>query len=265
MSINSDNNNAAPVSQAPDSAQAPAETLNAPSSDRFAILARKEKAMRDRVRQIEEQERAFRQREQELQSTYVPKDKLTKDPLAVLSELGIPYDKITEQALAQQNPWEANVRAMKDEIASLRQMLETTQKTQQEQQTTQYQNAIKQIQHDVSQLVESNPDFELIKNMGAADQVVELIEHTYKTEGRVLNTTEAAKIIEDYLFENTLKAAKLSKITKALTPAQAAAQEAKGTQPAPTLTHTQTVAPSKPMSEKDRIARAIAAFSQARG
>lgn len=241
------------------------QQVSQPSSDRFAILARKEKAMRDRIKAIEEQERGFKTKEQELKSSYIPKERLTQDPLSVLSELGISYDKITEQALAQSNPMESHMKSMKEEIAQLKSIIEQGYKQQQDAQTTQYQNALKQIQFDVGQLVESDADFELIKEMKAHDQVVDLIEHVYKTEGRVLSTKEAAKTVEDYLFENTLKAAKYNKISKALAPKQEEVVQQPSKPVTPTLSNNNTVAPSKPLSDKDRIARAIAAFNNKLG
>jgi TolA-binding protein len=244
--------------------QSTPEVSQPQSSDRFAILARKEKAMRDRVRQIEEQERSFKQKEQELQSSYISRDKLQKDPLAVLSELGLSYDKLTEQALNQQNPMESHVRSMREEIQALKGLIESQQKQNDEFKSSQYQNAIKQLKFDTDQLIESNSDFELIKSMGASDQVVDLIDSTFKETGRVMSVQEAAKTVEDYLFQNALNVAKLGKISKALLPQEPTPQEPQAgvpQKPAPTLTHSQTTGASKPMSEKDRVARAIAAFS----
>lgn len=251
-----------------------------PLSSQYAQLARREKAIRAKSMEVKAQEAAFKAREDALaarerdlqdSSRYVSKTKLMEDPLSVLAEHGVDYNDLTNRLLNQPSPENAaltsELRALKDEIKALKGEQEKTQKSFEENQTNAYKQAVNQIRSDVRSLVTKDPNFEMVKATNSVDDVVELIERTFKEglgdehpKGTVLDLEVAAQMVEDYMVEEALKIARLSKIAKKLQPAATApaAQktiETKQSQPQKTLTN--SVGVNRPLSAKER---AILAF-----
>jgi hypothetical protein len=242
-----------------------------PLSTQYAILARKEKALRARDQELKAREQAYLSREEavkakeaEYQSGYISKDAVKQNPLLVLSELGLSYDDITNQILNQprQDPaTQAYLQRLEAEIKALKGDQENTKKSYEEQQKNSYQQAVNQIRNEAKSLVNSDPAFEMIKTSGAVDDVVSLIEETFKADGVLLTVEEAAKEVEDYLIDEAIKLAKSKKVQQRLAPVPAPKQaEAapKQSQPAQMKTLTNSVGnPARKLSARER---AIAAF-----
>jgi len=243
-------------------------------SRRFAQLARQEKALRQEVQQLKAREEALKAREAELQAQnakysdgYYSRDQIKADAMRVLSEAGISYDDIVQQAISQpaMDPrTQAQMDALKAEIDRLKQFTEDSKKNAQEQQTQQYQAAVKQITADVNQLVFTDPEFELIKVTKSQRDVVELIEKTFQEDGTLLSVEDAAREVEKYLTEEAEKLTKVQKIQKRLSSqsnaASAPSQQAPVTQPKqpqPMKTLTNATASTRPLSARER---AILAF-----
>lgn len=199
-----------------------------PISSQFAVLARKEKQHRARV---QAQETAFKAQQAELaklkaeldaksqdyNTNYIPKSKLTEDTIQTLLEAGISYDKITEMALQQGTPSQdpalkAVINELRAEIKALKGDSENTKKSITESQEQSYKQAIHQIKVDISSLVKEGEDFEAIRATNSVDDVVELIERTYKEDGILLTNEEAAKQVEEELIGRISKYSQLSKI-----------------------------------------------------
>jgi hypothetical protein len=202
---------AAPVTQTPQ---------NQPEkSAEFAALARKEKALRSRVMELKQKETDLKSREAGL----ISKERLTREPLAVLAELGIQPHQLAESLLNAPQPLskaEVELATLRQEIASLR----DEKKAEQESSVTQ---ALKQIRVDAELVVNRDPRFELIKATGQVGEVVELIKGVYEKEGTILSLEEASQLVEDQLFEDKFKEieklSKLSKLQKRLQPQPAPA------------------------------------------
>jgi hypothetical protein len=178
-----------------------------------------------------------------------------------MQELGISYEQLTEMLLNQdpkQAQYKAEIDALKAEIKAFK---EESLKSREQDQQQAYKNAVAQIKSEVSQLVKTDDTFETIRETGSVDDVVELIEATFKEEGRILPIEEAAQLVEEHLLEEALKLTKLKKIqsrlaaAKPATPAAPQKSEPKQSQPAKTLTNSMSA--SKPMSATER---AILAF-----
>lgn len=244
-------------------------------SRQFAQLARQEKALRAKAHQ---QAQEFKQREEAIKareaaltqpktdmSSYISKDRLKNDPLAVFAEAGLSYDDITQQILTQQprDPrTEAHIARLEAKLAALEEANTTSQKTYQEQQQSQYQAAVKQIQTDARKLVHTDPNFETIKATGSVKDVVELITQTYEKDGILLTVEEAATQVEDYLVEEAMKITQIDKIKKRMAAANASkpksevkTQAPQQTQPMKTLTN--ATASQRQLSAKER---AVLAF-----
>jgi aspartokinase len=119
----------------------------------------------------------------------------------------------------------------------------------------------------VKHLVDKDPEFESIKESQAYDAVVELIEQTFNTEGRLMSVAEAAKEVENHLVEQAFKMSQWKKVQARMQPKVEAPQEVQKPQtmePKPairTLSNDLTQQSSGRMTEKQRIARAMAAFN----
>lgn len=242
-------------------------------SQYYADLARRERALRAKVEAqerairekesaIKAQEDALKARELEYQSKYISKDRLNEDPLSVLNDSGLSYEKLTELMLnPQSNTHSLELKRyqekMEAEIKSLKEEQQKSIKAQEEATKTQYQQALNQIHFDVKAEVDSNPAFEIIKATQSTKDVVDLIERVYKREGRLLSVDEACREVEDYLMEEADKISKINKIKqKFQQAATAVAPVAKSNkveqQPQQLKTLTNSVTSSKKLSARER-------------
>lgn len=232
----------------------------------FAREARREKQLRQQLREIEEQRNQFKAKEQDYNTNYIPKSRLSEDALAVLAEAGISTEKLTEMLLnsnstASQDP---TVRAMQNQIKQLEAKLAENSTRSEEATTQQYEQAKKQIDREVRLLVDSNEEFESIKAEGLQDAVTELIERTFNEEGYLMDIEEAAKEVENHIVQQGLKMAGLKKVQSQLSAKTSqVATESKQQSQTPTIrTLTNSVSQNTPKrnTEKERVERAMAAF-----
>jgi len=256
----------APIAQQETQSQQPQQTEQVqqnsvdPSSDRFAQLARKEKAIRAQARQLQEQQKAIQEQQIKQQSEW--KTRLKSDPLAILAEAGLSYDDLTN-AILNSKPEDVEMRRIKSELEYLKNNQQEQFSKIQESQKAAYEQAVKQVSREVKNLVDSNDSYETIKATKSYDAVVELIKQTYNEDGVLLSAGEASDMVEEYLTDEAMSLAKLKKIQSKLVPQEAPAQQPQSSQKpqitTKTLTNTVTTS-SKPLSAKDRRERAIAAF-----
>lgn len=264
----------------PDTSEAPpakaaseaTEQKEEPLTTQYAVLARKEKALRAKVQEFRAQEQALKAREEALKaketpqsqaidpSKFIDKTRLQEDPLGVLSELGYTFDDLTAKALNQPSP-ESQAQAqylkkLEAKIAQLEETQNNTKKSLEDNQQQQYKQAITQIRNETKQLVLNDPSFETIKETGSIDDVVELIEKTFNADGVLLTVEEAAQAVEEHLVEEALKIAKLKKIQQKLqasAPKPAApAQKQQSPQQQQAKTLTNALATQKPLTARER-------------
>lgn len=239
-----------------------------PLSAQYAQLARKERALRAKAMELKHREDALTKAKEApveaAKPTGIDLDDFKKNPWKYIQEAGVSYDEITQQALnapsAEQVQQQQVISRLEAKIAELEGKVTGTQKTFEDSQKTQYQQAVNQIKNEVSQLVASNPEFETVKATGSIPDVVSLIEKTFHEDGILLSVEEAAKQVEDYLVEEAMKLAKLSKIQNRLKP-QATAQaetpksqgqeQAKQQQPV-TKTLSNTMGATRQLSARER-------------
>lgn len=240
-----------------------------PLSSEYAILARKEKALRAKDQQIRAREVAIKAAEDAKnapvkpvfdESKYISKDKLQNDLFGTLTEMGLTYDQITAQATNAPTPEQValnqELKSLRDELKAIRGEQESTKKSWEEQQTESYRQAVNQIKNEASLLVNHNPDFETIKETGSINDVVELIERTFKEDGTLLTVEEAAKEVEDYLVEEALKISRIKKIQQRLNasaaPAAALAKPTEAPKQQQMKTLTNSVSSTRQLSSRER-------------
>lgn len=261
-----------PASAAPE-ADAPKAEKEDPLSSQYATLARKERALRNQVQQFKAEQEKFKAEQARLAQTpaapeidmgrYVDRDRLKSDPLAVFAEAGLSYDEIVEQVLNQQNfrtdprisaqmeKLEAEVRLAREEAKALRDAQENNQ-----QQT--YKQAVAQIRSDAAKLAFTDPNFEMIKATNSVNDVVELIEETFKADGTLLSVEEACQAVEDHLLEEAMKLSKVKKLQQRLAAPAAPQKPAnKSEQPQTQKTLTNSMNAPKLMSARDRAIAAM--------
>jgi hypothetical protein len=252
--------NQAPV-QAPDLKTELATSTPDPKLD---LYAKKERQLRQMQKQLQEEKAALQKRAAEYETGYIPKSRLKDDLWGVLGEQGLSLEQMTEQLLNQPNMNDPATRALMSKIKALEDKQMHAEKQAAEAQQVQYDNAVKQISNEVKQLVDSSSDFETIKELGLVDNVVELIKETYETEGYILDIDAACKQVEEESIAELMKAVKLKKLQERLNPkpvepvVEAPKQQTQ--QALKTLTNNVTQTTTKKSSEKERVARAIAAF-----
>ena len=198
---------------------------------------------------------------------------MQNDFLGVLADAGITTEHL--QNFFQQQPTatvELKLQQAMKRIEELENGTKTFAKNQEEQAQQNYETAINQIRNDAKVLVNTDPNFELVKEMRAEEEVVNLIRRVFDegidgvyTPGTVLSVDEAAQQVEEYLFEEATRVANLSKVRQKLVASAPAEAATKQTQPPQnkqqsikTITNSMVATPTKPLSSAERRARAIA-------
>ncbi len=251
------------TSETTEAPEATAPKVDEALSPKFAVLARKEKALRTQAQQLKAQADALKARESEYQTSYISKSdlqkKLADDPVAFMNEHGLSWDQLTQSVL-NQSPQDNQIKALKAEIEALKADQNTVKTTMSEQQTRAYDQAVNQIRNDAKMLVHSDPQFETIKETKSEEAIVSLIEETFKQDGTLLSVDEAAQQVEEYLIEEGMRMARLNKVKAKLTPQQAEQQQIIEKPQMRTLTNATTALTPKRMTQKDRVERAKLAF-----
>lgn len=246
------------------SAQVKPEGEQAPDP-RMEAFARKERQLHKMRKELDAEREQLKTRISEYETGYIPKSRLTEDPFGVLSEAGLSYDTLTAKLLEAPNMNDPAIRALMGKIKALEDKQGQAAKQVEEAQEKQYKEAITQISNDVKQLVESNEAYEMIKESGLHEAVVELIEQTYNSEGYLMDTEEACKQVEDHLLVEAERFAKTKKLqAKLAIKPEAVTQDPKQASTSTqmkTLTNAVSATPTKRLSDKERRERAIAAFN----
>lgn len=240
--------------------QTPAATEETkPLSPQFAALAKQKRALQLKEQELVAREKAFSTQSTDKTSLEEYRGRIKANALSVLMEEGVTYDQLTEQILAQGQGNE-HIAALQAEIKALKEGVDqkfTDRDTATEKQV------LNQIKFEADQLIAKGDDFEMIREAGYAPKVVELIHRTFKDTGELLETTEAANLIENALLEDSLKWAKIKKVQSKLNPTpppveqpQTVQQDRPNTKVMRTLTN-RDGASSISMSKRDRAIAAM--------
>lgn len=229
----------------PETPAEPAEKKSESAASEHVLLARKERALRAKTQQKEqefkareaalaEREAALAKQKSDYESGYVSKSQLKANALQALQDAGVTYEEVTQQMIDQGNVPPAvnsHINRLEARIAALDRQLEEARQGAEKQQSEAYNAAVAQIRTDVTYLVKSDPNFETIKATNSVKDVVELIELTYKEEGRIMDIKEAAQLVEDHLIEEIDKLTRIEKIKKRQEERTRSAKPADTTQP----------------------------------
>lgn len=280
---------AKPLAAAPADAttEAAAVTETPAPSPELVELAKRTKTQRlaqlklqNEIQAVEKTKLELAAKQKEYETNYVPRDRIKSDFLNVLAEAGITPEQV--QTYFSQNgvSHDLEIRNLKRELAEIKAGRESANKQAEERQTQDYQHALNQIRSDAKALVQSDPNFDTIKELRAEEEVVKLIERVFQegvqdesgefkfAKGTVLTVEQAAQHVEDYLVEESLRRASLGKVKAKLAPPAAEAvtgatkqttlSGTKQATPIKTITNSMVATPTKPLSPSERRARAIA-------
>jgi len=260
----------------PETPAEPAEKKSDSTASEHVLLARKERALRAKTQQKEQEfkakEAALAAREAELsklkseyESGYISKAQLKMNALQTLQDAGVTYEEVTQQMIDAGSVPQAvqnHISRLEARLAALDQQLNDAKQGAEKQQGEAYNAAIRQIRTDVTNLVKSDPNFETVRVTNSINDVVELIEATYKEEGRVMDVEEATREVEEHLLEEIDKLTRIEKIKKrqeerSRTEQLADKQQPKNSQQQPMKTLTNATSSTRQLSAKER---AILAF-----
>lgn len=187
--------------------EAPPKAVEAPNEStdpQFDALARQARQVRRAQQELKAAQEAWKQE----QANYVPKARLSSETLKVLAEAGITPDKLLELQTQQAESADPN-QPLLDRISQLEsKLLEVTDPengTLAKDKRDSYNAAIQQIRNDATLLVDSDPNYGLIKSEGQTEEIVKLIDAVFEAEGIALDVEEAAQAVEAKLAERLVK------------------------------------------------------------
>lgn len=234
------------------SVQAPAASEDTqPLSPQLAQLARQRRALQVKEREIAGREKAIADAAKaELIA------QLQSQPLGVLQEHGVTYDKLTNDILAAQGQLNPEVEKLKAEIAALKTGVD---KRFSDTELAQETHAINYVADKLDALTGVGDDFELLKAAEGEEEVIRRIYSHWKKTGKELDVATVAKQYQDELAEEAERYAKIGLVQKRLTPIEPLQPQTTTHQNQPqgmrTLTNKDSARPSM-----DRRQRAILAM-----
>lgn len=236
-----------------------------PLSPQFAALAKRQRALQVKEREVALREEALKNQPPQ-QSADELIARLKASPFRVLTkEIGIPYDHLVQDVMNDPGPQSIDPSVINDLVDKKIEEKLGNRDSQSEQQV------LASMRRDVVALASQGDTYEAIRTAKAYDDVVTLMHRVFKNgweekgyePGYVMETEDAAQIIENRLIEESIPFAQLKKVQTRLTPQQVQAVVEQQLQtPKPgvrvmkTLTNRDGVLPTT-----DRRSRAIAAFN----
>ncbi len=221
-----------------------------PLSPQFAALAKQRRALQQERQQLDKEKADYAASKQDVES--VPLAKLKSNAMRTLIELGIPYEQLTKEIMADQDGYNPEIQALKDKIAALETGIDKK-LTDREQQ--QKQAALSEMKREASEIVNADPKLMALKDDEAIDQVIEYIEQKYLSTGEVMDVRVACQKINQWLIEDAKRRSKWLQAEEGVTPQQLPPQPQQQQRQMRTLTNRDTA--SVPLDKK---ARAIMAF-----
>lgn len=223
-----------------------------PLSPQLAAIAKQRRALQQE-RQALDKEKADFTAQKTSHGDAVDIAKLKSDPLGVLLDAGVTYDQMTEAILARQsNGYNPEIKALQEKLKALE---EGVDKKLTDRDAQAKQAALGEMQKEAVLISAQGEEFALVRETKSIPHVMKLIERTYDEKGEILDVKDALKLIEDELFQESLKLTKISKVQSQFAPQTPVLPPTQQQRQMKTLTNRDTAA--VPMSRK---ARALAAF-----
>ena len=172
----------------------PAESVTL--SPQMAALARREQRFRANEQAFKAKEAALEAERKEIEDLRALKAKLAAKDYSGLENL-VPYDDYTNYLIEKteaQSPEQQAIRALQEKVAGVETRFQETV-------SKQFEAAVNERKRVVSELVESKPEFAVIKKLKATDAVVQHILDTWEHDNVDLSPEDAAKEVAKELLD----------------------------------------------------------------
>lgn len=244
------------------------EAPKPPGGDRFAALAKKERALQKQMAEI-------KQAQVKMSEWEKARSEATTNPIKALEMLGLSYEQITQFMLNGQKPTpELEIQAVKKQLQDMKQEQESKAKAEleasQSKAKAEYQRTLSEFNQEVGEFVKANAgEYELTAMYQGEAIISATIEQHFANTKKILSIKEAADLVEKYFEEQVSAAQKTKKFQAKQTPKEEKPQpkrESVSKQSTPTISNELTssapsLLPAK--TEQDRLTRAMAALERA--
>lgn len=215
---------------------------------KFAALSRKEKAMRAQEAKLAQQAQEMQQKiaefeakMQEMEKYKSGYERVKREPFKVLEEQGLTREQIAELFLNDGKPSQEMLltEAEKKINAKIEEMERKLAEKEAKEAKDREEAALSAFKAQLTDFINADPSYELIKANDAVDMVYEVIEQHHAETGEILSNKEASDVVEEYLLEEAKKLVDREKVRKLLqpqTPTKSAAPQGKSS---PTLSNAQ--------------------------
>tara|TARA_Y100000310_G_scaffold106963_1_gene105411 strand:- start:390 stop:1292 length:903 start_codon:yes stop_codon:yes gene_type:complete len=176
-------------------------------SRQFANLARQERRFREEKQEF----KGIKKKATELESL---QEMASADPIKFLDKFGINYDALTRRVINDGNASIEDVVAQQaKEIAALKEInRKGIEDRENQEKKTEYETTYKGFIDKISEFVENNPKYELIKANNAYQTVYEVMQEQFAHDGTVLEYDQAANLVEQYYEKEAERYFKSSKL-----------------------------------------------------
>src|ERR1700761_7122659 len=233
-------------------------------SPQLTALARKEQALRKQELAMKAEREVIQKQREEVAKYSEIKAKLDAKDYSALEALGVKYDDYTQYLLNSTG----QVDPRDQKIQELEQKLNKFEDSQKQAVDKQYQATISQYEKDIQKQIDTNPEYESLKVVGANKHVLQHILDTFQEDNEVLSVEEACRDIREAFAEEA------ELYNKAFKPKQPAEEKKLPAPKQPTTLSSSMSAVSAPtqpknqfqhMSARERLAAAIAKAQQQKG
>jgi hypothetical protein len=242
-------------------------------SSRFALLAKQERLLVQKKKEIKQQEEQFNQKYNDYQSYEAAKKEARLNPIKALEMLGVSYEDITNFVINGNKPTpELEIKSLREQMEADKKAREEDKKAMLEQEKLkaeqESQKVIEEFNIELKNYITSNSEqYEQIVASGYEDEVCNFVQEYFSKNQKVLSNKEACDMVEEYLVEQSFKLASTKKLSARLKPQ--VPQEELATQQssqARTLSNGLTANAGTSMlpakTEADRMKRAMAALEK---
>lgn len=213
-----------------------------PEARRFAVIARKERALLEREREAKAVAAAADRRVREMEAQLAALTKAEaeraerkaayrRNPILALQDAGVSYEAITKAILADGEPGPEAIRgdvdALREELAAERQRIadelaardKAAKETQRRAAERERTEAMAQVREEISETVSGDPDrYELLGLAGDEGQrlVLQALEAHFQSTGKAISYQEAADQVEAHLTEQAQRLLKTKRLGAAV-------------------------------------------------
>lgn len=221
-----------------------------PLSPQVAALMKEKRALQVMKREFEQEKAKYDAQK----GDYISVADLQANPLKIF-DAGLTYERLTDAIVSNQNGFNPDIQALKQEIKALKEGVDKTfgDRDQQAEQA-----AFSEMGKEAERIIAMDGDqFEIVRETKSVPTVLALIKRVWTERGEILDVHDALTKVEDDLLQENIKRAQMKKVQSRI--AQQASQEL---QPQPQQKQMRTLtARDGATAPLGRKARALAAFS----